>query len=154
MASIYHRLLAPLSIVSERTRAPRSVGQSRDGFGTVLGAQGRKLPRGKPRICAQLSRTAGHQIVSIIATCKHTTEEACTQGTLCPRTAEEFFRSKPPYGSANFGGSPRTKGLREMADLELTDFGRAGARKSSDPTLPSRAHLQDYGRRTTPSNYL
>ena len=27
---------------------------------------------------------------------------------LCPRTAEELFRSKPPYGSANFGGSPRT----------------------------------------------
>ena len=30
---------------------------------------------------------------------------------LCPRTAEYLFRSKPPYGSANFGGSPRTESI-------------------------------------------
>ena len=29
-----------------------------------------------------------------------------------------------------------------------------GARKPSVATLPSRAHPQDYGRRTTPSNYI
>ena len=130
-------LLAPLSIVSECTRAPRSVGQSRDGFRTVLGAQGRKLPQGKPRICAQLSRAARNQIVSIIATCKRTTEEACTQGPLCPRTAEELFRSKPPYRSANFGGSPRTKGPREIADLGDTVFRPPLAREN----LPIRPYL-------------
>ena len=62
----------------------------------------------------------------------------------CPRTLEYLCRSKPPYGSANFGGSPRTKGTREMADL-----GGSGVRpgwamtRPADPTLPSRAHLQD-----------
>ena len=30
----------------------------------------------------------------------------------------------------------------------------AGATRPAVPTLPSRAHLQDYGRRTTPSNYI
>jgi hypothetical protein len=29
----------------------------------------------------------------------------------CPRTLEYLCRSKPPYGSANFGGSPRTESI-------------------------------------------
>ena len=62
---------------------------------------------------------------------------------LCPRTLEYLCRSKPPYGSANFGGSPRAKGTREMADLGDTTFGPVGATRPAVPTLPSRAHLQD-----------
>ena len=42
----------------------------------------------------------------------------------CPRTLEYLCRSKPPHGSANFGGSPRTKGTREMADLGDTETWR------------------------------
>ena len=94
-------------------------------------------PRKTKDLCAKLSRTAGHQIVSIIATCKRTTEEACTQGPLCTRTAEELFRTKPPYGRANFGGSPRTKGPREIADL--TDTGRWRRRRRRG--LPFRLYL-------------
>ena len=41
-------------------------GQSRDGFGTVLGAQGRKNNRRKHWICAKLTKTAGHQMAGII----------------------------------------------------------------------------------------
>ena len=39
-----------------------------------------------------------------------------------------------------------------IADLDGSTFGELGATRPADPTLPSRAHLQDYGRRTTPSN--
>ena len=35
--------------------------------------------------------------------------------------------------------------LRHLANWAMTP--------PAVPTLPSRAHLQDYGRRTTPSNY-
>ena len=55
----------------------------------------------------------------------------------CPRTLEYLCRSKPPYGSANFGGSPRAKGTREMADLVGSDTRRSGrdAACRSDPTF-------------------
>ena len=72
----------------------------------------------------------------------------------CPRTLEYLCRSKPPYGSANFGGSPRAKGTREMADL-----GDSGAQaRARRRGLPIRPYLHARisrisGRRTTPSNY-
>ena len=40
-----------------------------------------------------------------------------------------------------------------IADLDGSTFGPSATTRPADPTLPSRAHLQDYGRRTTPSNY-
>ena len=55
----------------------------------------------------------------------------------CPRTAEYLCRSKPPHGSANFGGSPRTKGTREMADLGDSPVWRSGRRRG----LPFRPYL-------------
>ena len=72
---------------------------------------------------------------------------------LCPRTLEYLCRSKPPYGSANFGGSPRTKGTREMADLDRSGIRRLRRRRG----LPFRPYLHARisrisGRRTTPSN--
>ena len=55
----------------------------------------------------------------------------------CPRTLEYLFRSKPTYGSANFGGSPRTKGAREMADLAYSEIRPEcdDAACRSDPTF-------------------
>ena len=63
-----------------------------------------------------------------------------------------LFGTLLPAGSSNFGGPPRANSNMQIADLAEADVARVGARKPSVPTLPSRAHLQDYGRRTTPSN--
>ena len=72
----------------------------------------------------------------------------------CPLTLEYLFRGKPPYGSANFGGSPRTKGTREMADLGGSGVQANLARRG----LPFRPYLHARisrisGRRTTPSKH-
>ena len=58
-----------------------------------------------------------------------------------------------PNNSANFGGSPAQNSHVCIADLVDTRFGDFGATRPPDPTLPSRAHPQDYGSRTIPSNY-
>ena len=70
---------------------------------------------------------------------------------------EELCRGKFPYNRARFGGSPRTNSIllysRSRRQRPLATFGPSATTRPADPTLPSRAHLQDYGRRTTPSNY-
>ena len=70
---------------------------------------------------------------------------------------EELCRSKFPYNRARFGGSPRANSIllysRSRRQRSSATFGELGATRPADPTLPSRAHLQDYGRRTTPSKH-
>ena len=48
-------------------------------------------------------------------------------------------------------GPPTQKGREKWPISATATFGELGATRPADPTLPSRAHLQDYGRRTTPS---
>ena len=62
----------------------------------------------------------------------------------CPRTLEYLCRSKPPYGSANFGGSPRTKSISKLPRSRLQRrWPPTATTWPADPTLPSRAHRQD-----------
>ena len=68
---------------------------------------------------------------------------------------EELCRGKFPYNRARFGGSLRANSIllysRSRVQRNLDPWATS---RPAVPTLPSRAHLQDYGRRTTPSNHL
>ena len=73
---------------------------------------------------------------------------------LCPRTAECLFWNKPLHGSANFGGSPRSKSVLLYS---RSHPGRRWARVRRRG-LPFRPYLHARisrisGRRTTPSDY-
>ena len=67
---------------------------------------------------------------------------------------EELCRGKFPHNRARFGGSPRTNSiLLYSRSRRFRRWANWATTRPAVPTLPSRAHLQDYGRRTTPSNY-
>ena len=65
-----------------------------------------------------------------------------------PPLFKGFLGDRIPYHEANFGGSPRS-----IARYKTTDSDPAGIRRdyptsgTAVPTLPSRAHPQDYGSR-------
>ena len=71
---------------------------------------------------------------------------------LCPRTLEYLCRSKPRYGSANFGGTPRTDSISKLPRSSPERDSATQARRG----LPFRPYLHARisrisGRRTTPS---
>ena len=72
----------------------------------------------------------------------------------CPHTLEYLCRSKPPHGSANFGGSPRRYSISKLPRSRRMRNSASGRRRG----LPIRPYLHARisrisGRRTTPSNY-
>ena len=71
----------------------------RDGFGTVLGAQGRS-----------------DTIVFLLK----------DNGRWRPRVPDELFGTLLPADRANFGGSPRAQSHMVSTDLGDTRFGRSG----------------------------
>ena len=67
----------------------------------------------------------------------------------------EFLGTYFPNIAYGFGGPRRASSPIYRTDLVGTAVRAAPATsRLSVPTLPSRAHPQDYGRRTTPSNYI
>ena len=108
-------------------------------------------------IWALFAKQQGHQIASLITTCTRTNEEPCIPGPLCSCTDTDLFGTLLPAGRSNFGGPPQAKPLIIYPDLVYSAvwlaLARFGATQTSVPNLPSRAHPQDYGRRTTPSNH-
>ena len=93
---------------ANRHDQPQKPGNTISPKSQVLGAQGRIFAGRKPRICALFARASGHQISSMVS---YLREHLGIRAPLCPRTDNELFRSNPPYGRANFGGSPRTKSV-------------------------------------------
>ena len=76
-------------------------------------------------------------------------------GNRDPQELSRFlFGSIFPANKSNFGGSPGTNLLFVTKDLvDTAVWAQPGTTRPPDPTLPPRAHPQDYGRRTNPSNY-
>ena len=107
-------------------------------------------------IWALFAKQQGHQIASIITTWTRTDEEPCIPGPLCSCTDTALFGTLLPAGSSDFGGPPRAYFLFKLPRFRrhrnLARFCEI-IRRRELPTLHSRAHPQDYGRRTTPSNY-
>ena len=99
-------------------------------------------------IWALFAKQQGHQIASIIATCTRTDEEPCI-----PVPTRLF------WGLYSLLVAAILEGLRgriswlsypDLADAAVWRNRRPLATtRASVPTLPSRAHPQDYGRRTT-----
>ena len=104
-------------------------------------------------IWALFAKQEGHQIASTITTCTRTNEEPCIPGPLCSCTDTDLCGTLLPAGRSNFGGSPRAQSLL-LAYRSRRHRGLAiqAMTQPPDPTLPSRAHHQDYVSRTTSSN--
>ena len=68
------------------------------------------------------------------------------------RSIGEFMGVNSPITGPILEGSRGQNPIPFTPISSAPEFGPVGARKPSVPTLPSRAHPQDYGRRTTPSN--
>ena len=105
-------------------------------------------------IWALFAKQEGHQIASTITTCTRTNEEPCIPGPLCSCTDTDLCGTLLPAGRSNFGGSPRAnRRTKDSRSRPHRNLGESATTRPPDPTLPSRAHPQDYGSRTTPSNY-
>ena len=105
-------------------------------------------------IWALFAKQEGHQIASTITTCTRTHEEPCIPGPLCSCTDTDLCGTLLPAGRSNFGGSPRAESLLlAYRSRRHATLGESAMTRPPDPTLPSRAHHQDYISRTTSSNY-
>ena len=105
--------------VSGRFRDGFEVGKYRDGSRDAFGTKAEFSPEENQRSERYLREHLGIRSPAVLAYPRVALPP-------CPRTLEYLCRSKPPYGSANFGGSPRTKGTREIADLDGCVIRRSG----------------------------
>ena len=133
--------------VSGRFRDGFEVGKYRDGSRDAFGTKAEFSPEENQRSERYLREHLGIRSPALLAYPRVALPP-------CPRTLEYLCRSKPPYGSANFGGSPVDiiHIIRRPISARLALAAWATSRPA-DPTLPSRAHHKDYVSRTTSSNY-
>ena len=90
--------------VSGRFRDGFEVGKYRDGSRDAFGTKAEFSPEENQRSERYLREHLGIRSPAVLAYPRVALPP-------CPRTLEYLCRSKPPYGSANFGGSPRTESI-------------------------------------------
>ena len=129
-------------------------GQCRDGFGTVWGAQRRKNNRRKHSICAQLCFTAGHQMAGTIENLRKGANYLSAESH---RVIGEFFGVNSPRTAPILEGPRGQKSDKKTRISATPAFGEIwrvlATTQTPVRTLPSRAHPQDDGSKTTPSKY-
>ena len=117
----------------------------------VWGPRGEKIVYNRTMIYVQLPEAAGLQIASTVVNLYNSANYLSAESHL---SLGIFFEVNSPRTGPILEGprgqncyfKPRISSRPKLVACATT--------RPPDPTLPSRAHPQDYGSRTTPSNYV